>query len=211
MIHTELNDEIAYKQGLDFSNNDFWEEKGWGREPLSKTLNCTEFCSTFFPQADHKLCLTAYHNATPVGYVATNLYGEFYRNVQHSIQNHEQNGVTENIKRFLNVISWAIKEGEKRFDSLIEQYGWEEDIIVHSCGLMVIDDYANKGIGSELYKRRSDLLKLKGKKALILETTNKFSANAIKKDARFVVVASRHYTEFGIGLDDHYTVWCGIL
>jgi len=202
---------IVYKQGIDFSNPKFWDEKGWGREPLSKTLNCTEFGATFFPAADHNLCLTAYHDTTPVGYVATNLYSVFYRNVQHSIQQHKQDGVPENIAKFINVISWAVKEGENKYYSLIEQYGWEEDLISHSCGLMVIDDYANKGIGSELYRRRSEMLKSKGKKALILETTNKFSANAIKKDSRFVIVASKNYKEFGIDLDDCYTVWCGIL
>jgi GNAT superfamily N-acetyltransferase len=193
----------------------FFGPKGWDKEPLTKALNCSDLPAKMFAQGDWKMSITAGFDGQPIGYVSSNQYMSFYNQAKEQIALLRTQDLPAGHMSFINVIDWAITEGKKQYDLLIES-GLTDDEIVHSCGLCVLTDFEGHGIASELYKRRVDLLKNQGKKAIIVETTNIKSFRALAKDPRYRIIAQYNYQTPPaekpiIPLDDNYTVWCGLL
>jgi hypothetical protein len=200
---------IEFKQTLQFGN-EFFNEKGWGREPFTHTLQIPGEVFGVFPPPDPSKCITAFDKKSnnPIGYVATNQWNIFTKQILENIETMKKKYTDGNVLKFLNVLEIAIKKELELLPKKFQELNITDDLVLHSCGLMVLDAYGGKGIATHLYKEREEIVK--GYKAIVVETTNIASAKVAKANG-FELVHSIDYKSCDIPLDDMYSIWVKIL
>lgn len=198
--------QITYQSGKLNFTDDF--AKRWNDEPLTKALGISSDIFYFlFPQAKSHWCVTAYDGVQPVGYVASNKLIDFINETKKNLILLKEKYFNDaKIIKYLNIIENVINFEETSSEIKQITDSMPPEVIVHSCGLLVLQEYTRQGIASELYRLREDLVWDCGCNVIIVETTNMISEKVVKKHG-FKKLWSYDYREHGIDLEGEYAIW----
>lgn len=184
----------------------FFGPLGWEREPMTNVLGVPgEIIGGTFPEKNPAMSLFAQMaDGSLIGERNFNTWDTFLCE----------------LPRNLGKIAGSTHEGTRTFHRLLSKV-WEMELefqgslsnqvggmgkIAHGCGVMVLKPYEGAGVAKALTEAGLALLRKKGFKAVVFETTNPRSA-ALAKGAGAVFKGSIGYRAFGIPLDGEYSIW----
>jgi len=194
----EIRNQLTY-------TDKFFSDVGWYREPIFKTLGITkDIIITIFPKAENDMSLTAFINGEPIGQCTANKWEYFISQVPVHIFNVKENK-DKNVHKLIK-LQEKMNNCEK--DVLLpfmfkQNFAYQD--IAHVCGLMVLNDYAQKGIGTKLVAEIDKLLVSQGYKVAVVETSNMKSRKTFEKNG-YVEFAFFALADFGIDFDDRYSI-----
>lgn len=183
----------------------FYSDKGWNREPIFNTLGLTkDIMLSVIPSPEDKMSLTVFIDGEPVGHCTANKWEYFLAQVPVNITNVKKSQ-NKNVQKLLR-LQEKMNNCEK--DMLLpflfkQQFSYSD--VAHICGLMVLSDYAQKGIGTKLVAEIDKLLVKQGYKVAVVETSNMKSRKTFEKNG-YVEFAFFKLQDFDINFDDKYSI-----
>jgi len=183
----------------------FYSDEGWNREPIFKTLGLTkDTIVSIIPQPDSNMSLTACINGEPIGQCTANTWEFFLSQVPLNLFSIKKNQ-NKNVDKLV-YLQEKMNNCEK--DVLLPflfNQGFTYSDIAHIHGLMVLQDYAQKGIGTKLVAEIDKLLQSQGYKVSVVETSNMKSRKTFEKNG-YIEFAFFNLKDFEINFDDKYSI-----
>ena len=203
---------VQYCEGEIGENEQFYTIDGWGREPLTAHLEIPgEIIGEVFPHPEAELSLTAKIEGVAIAQRNCNRWDGFLVKFEENLKKLKASDVPENISLFIGVLEKALS-AELSLKALFKSKSIELNEIAHNAGLVVLAQYQSLGIANKLQELSIKMLKNKGFKAIVCETTNKRSARVMNKQGfiKFAKFAYEKDCEIK-GLSDSYTIWYRLL
>ena len=190
----------------------FYSDDGWGREPITNFLEISgDIVGRIFPKEDSSLCLTLYDRSescdtnTPIGHCNANLWKDFLEQLPGNIDLLISEDVSDSTLKFLNLLTSVLQYETEVLSNILKNRGYYFDNIIHRCGLMILNGYSGKGLGTFLVKKSDLLIEEKGYLVTVVETTNIASKRVYEK-CGYTTAKSFYLKDYGIDIDDYYTV-----
>lgn len=206
---------VMYEQGKVACSDAFYSEYGWGREPLTRHLTVSgTIVGSIFPEAREELSTLAQIDDVAIGHCNANWWqSDWLEKLPNNLNKVlTANSNDSNIQKFVDIL-FAVFENESfALKTLFASQNIPLNKVAHNAGLMVLQDYGQRGIGAMLFEQNLVLLEQQGAVAVVVETTNRFSAQIMQKRGFIKFKAFSYKDDFDVaGLDDYYTVWYKIL
>ena len=187
----------------------FYGPQGWASEQIASLLQVSDdFIQDVFPCPTNSLSLTLFYNGLAVGHCNGNKWEDFIGEFFMNLQLLRQKTTHTNTITFLGLLD-VIQYDE---DTLLRQKLVSEleiplDKIAHNAGLMVLKGYSSKEnpLATKLVAEQVSLFKSQGFKAIVAETTSFKSLRAFGENG-FLIFKSHKLSDFGIDIDDEYSI-----
>lgn len=183
---------------------------GWSDELLTRALGVPgDVVGSIFPPPDEALSLTGFYDGKPIGQRNYNAWKRFLEELPHNLAKYERSE-SDGVRRFVEVLRLAWRE-ELELQKALELRGYAIDEIAHACGIMILNQYRGRGYAMKLQRAVLPVLKERGYKVVVVETTNIASASIMEKVGFVKHRAFSYKTDLGVDLNDFYTLWYKIL